>query len=113
MKFKSQFTTLPTPGRTFTEPSKTVPNQSLSIREMQERYARGQSVPVQLMTEQEVVDGDFELTKVITDLTDIDERQQRLDELQQKLADIKAKMKEPKEPTKQEEPSEAKEGETT
>jgi len=104
MEFRNHYNTIPDEGKTFTQKSETVPNMALSIREMQERFARGQEVPVRLMTPQEVVDGDYFFTKTITDLTDIDEREQRLEQLTQKLADIKAKMQEPKEPAKTEEP---------
>jgi len=99
MEFKNHYNTTPDEGKTFTQKSKTVPNMSLSIREMQERYARGQDIPMRLMSPQEVADGDYFFTKPITDLTDIDEREERLTQLQQKLADIKEKLEEPKEPT--------------
>jgi len=103
MKFRNHYNTTPDEGKTFTQKSETVPNMALSIREMQERFARGQEVPIRLMTPQEIAEDDYFFTKEITDLTDIDEREQRLEQLQQKLADIKAKMEEPKEPTQVEE----------
>lgn len=70
MKFRAQFNPIdPSPGETNNDPSMTVPDQSLTIREIFKNHTRG--IPFHGNLGEPMYYGDLELPSM-TDLTDID-----------------------------------------
>jgi len=83
MKFRTFSTrTLPT-GEKFTQPSETIPDESLTVRQIYDRFAKGQPLNIGNRSEiYEDVDYEDAVHPGETDLVDIIENQQRIEQLE-------------------------------
>lgn len=89
---KTYFNSVPYSGKVFTQPSLTVPDQTLSIREILDRYARG--LPLEVRTP--IWDDNADENDVMPDprTLDLAERQQMAIDASNELEHLKLKMKE-------------------
>lgn len=87
---KTIFNAIPYNGKVFTMPSMTIPDQTLSIREILDRYARG--LPLEARTP--IWDENPDIDDYIEDprRMDLSERQQLAEEAKRELDEIKQKM---------------------
>lgn len=81
-------------GKEFTIPSETIPDQSMSIREILDRYARG--LPLEARTP--IWDDNADENDVVPDprTMDLSERQEFAQQAKQELEEIKSKIAEKK-----------------
>lgn len=82
--YKTAYNAQPTEGQRFTQPSKTIQGQTLSIAEMLQRIQNGIPVTMSSMEYGE----DEEPQPQLKDLTDIDSMMWQVSNVQQKLDDI-------------------------
>lgn len=76
--------------KTFTMPSETIPDQTMSIREIMERHARGLELPTNIP----VFESEPDIEDIMPDprTMDISERMQYVNEAKQELEQIKEKL---------------------
>lgn len=92
MRIRTIFNTLPEEGERFTQPSLTVPDQTMSIREILNRYARGLPVGGSRIA---TFDEDDDLPDIKT--LDLTERQELADQYEAEMLSLRSpKAKKPK-----------------
>lgn len=86
----SRYNKRPYAGEVNTEPSKTVPGQAMTIKELIDRYKRGQSIPI-VSTTWETEDETTDEPRELIDFTDIQEVKDELKRLNEKHEKFKQK----------------------
>lgn len=90
MQFKAHynFREVKSKGEKFTLPSKTVPDETLTVRQMLERHTRG--LPVHASQKQAVYHGDVDLPDM--ERLELEDKQEILENAQQNITDIKDRL---------------------
>lgn len=98
-KWRTAYNYTPVKGELNTKPSKTIPDQTMSIKELMDRYARG--LPLSGTNRVPIYDGDDDILQGVNPATlDISERinlirdvQDEIQEIQQKTSEKQQKAK--------------------
>jgi len=89
MKIKNQFNAVPDEGQVNNEPSKTVPDQSMTLRELLVRYAKGLPLEGAKTPIFEGPDG----SEIDVEKLDLAEREELAEQARQELKDITERIK--------------------
>lgn len=96
-KFKNHFNSIPDQGKSIKGPSKTIPDQSMTISEIMRRFASG--LPVE-GAKVSVYDGEDELLPDMAKL-DLADRQELLEQTRDNVKSLQSKLRQKQKPGKE------------